>query len=198
MSEHSPLIVGRFMDAEQQQDLAQKVVNATGVSLEELPLGLLAAGQAYMPLIDEERYRDALDQPGGELKHLSDDESQGILAEQIRQHPTASKTLTVEVDKTAKRSRSRLTVISYRFTLPEAEREYQGFGRTIDELNGTTTEWKPLYPKLILAVMPMGDRRTKMLAGAFKAARPADVILTGARVIKASELNQPAAETVEA
>jgi|GEM_PF-3798654 len=198
MSEHSPLIIARFMDVEQQKTLAQDVVRQVGVSLEELPLELLASGQAYLPLITEEQYAGALASPRGQLKHLPESESQEILEMQIQQHRTAPHALTAKIDKTANRARAGLSVISYRFTLPDADDEYERFTHVLDDLNDTRTEWKPLYAKLILAVMLRSDKRAGPLARAFKAVRPADVLLTEAKVIQPGELNQPVVERVAA
>jgi hypothetical protein len=198
MSEHSPLIIARFMDPEQQKALAQDVVREAGTSIEELPLELLATGQVHSPLITDEQYEQVLSHPNGQLKRLQGFESQEILEEQIRQHPTAAESLTTEVDKTVTRSRAGRTVIAYRFTSSEADDEYESLAHVIDDLNDTSTKWRPFYAKVILAVMARSDRRAGPLARAFRAVRPPQVLLKGARVMPAAELNRSLLEQVEA
>src|SRR5665213_1475868 len=163
MSEHSPLIIARFMNPEQQKVLTQNVVRRMGLNLEELPLDLLASGQAYSPLTDEEQHEQAVSHPDSQLGRLGESERRKSLEEEVRAYAPSNRPLNVKIDKTVSRSRGGLTVISYRYTSSYVNDEYAHMGHAIDDLNGIDTEWRPLFARIILAVMESGDERIKPL-----------------------------------
>lgn len=181
------LTAKRYMDPEEQGDLALAVYQETGITLGSLPMSILGPRRAATSLVNESVYATHL-KHSYSLRGLGTEESRSVLRQSVLQSPTESDWLTVTTTGVDSRISHDMNFISYlissRVLMDEKERLNDVVSDLADRI---PSRLNLVHSRLVVAVLPDSDRRVGELVEKFQELQPEDIRLMPVLIQTAAE-----------